>query len=150
MVEREITHGLIHLFFLAVPIGFAEFRLQNFPGPGERQRLGHEINTARAFETGNHLVTMGDQFLGARLLDFLKAHDRMNCFAPTFIRNTDDGTFNDRRVLLECVLYLGGVDVLATADDHILHPVDNEDIAPLVHVAAVARVHPAAAQRFGR
>ncbi|MNZ73127.1 hypothetical protein D3C78_915290 [compost metagenome] len=46
-------------------------------------------------------------------------------------------------------LDLGGIDVLAAADDHVLQPVADVDEAILVHVAAVTGMHPAIAQRLG-
>src|SRR4051812_42856938 len=52
-------------------------------------------------------------------------------------------------MLGEDALHLDRVDVLPTGDDHVLDPVGDVDVAVVVHVAAVAGVHPAAAQRLG-
>ena len=46
-------------------------------------------------------------------------------------------------------LDLDRIDILAAAHDHVLEPIDDMDIARLVHPADVARMHPAAAQRRG-
>ncbi|MNS01806.1 hypothetical protein D3C72_330970 [compost metagenome] len=45
--------------------------------------------------------------------------------------------------------HLAGIHVLATADDHVLEAVDDVDVTLLVHVGAVAGVHPAATQGLG-
>ena len=52
----------------------------------------------------------------------------------------------DRRMAGERVLDLGRVDVLAAGDDHVLHPVDEEEVPVVVEVAGVARVVPAVAE----
>jgi hypothetical protein len=41
------------------------------------------------------------------------------------------------------VLHLGRIDVLAAGDDHVLHPVVDEEVAVLVAVAGVAGSQPA-------
>ena len=54
----------------------------------------------------------------------------------------------DRRVGQEHVLDLGRGDVLAAADDHLLDPPDEAQVAVLEH-ALVAGPEPAVAERFG-
>jgi hypothetical protein len=46
-------------------------------------------------------------------------------------------------MLRERLLHLDRVDVLAAADDHVLDPVGEEEVAVLVDVAAVAGAQPA-------
>ena len=42
------------------------------------------------------------------------------------------------------ILHLGGVRVLLVGNDHVLEPVDHEQIAAVIQVARVADVNPAA------
>ena len=54
-----------------------------------------------------------------------------------------------RGVVVERLLDLPRVDVVAAADDHVLHAVDDEEVAVLVAVAEVAGVEPAAPHGLG-
>ena len=74
----------------------------------------------------------------------------MHRLAPFLVGNADDRAFGDVGVLVERLLDLGGIDVLAAGDDHVLDPVDDIDEAVLVHIAAVAGVQPAVAQGLSR
>ncbi|MNT16146.1 hypothetical protein D3C72_1512350 [compost metagenome] len=49
----------------------------------------------------------------------------------------------------ENVLDFGRVDVLAATDDHVLEPVDDEQITLLVHIGGVAGVQPTLTQGVG-
>ncbi len=83
---------------------------------------------------------------GARL-----EHDhRMHGLAPLLVRHADHGDLRHGRVARQRTLHLGGIDVLAAADDHVLHAVHQEHEAIRVHVAAIAGVHPAVAHGLGR
>jgi hypothetical protein len=54
------------------------------------------------------------------------------------------------RVLGERLLDLDRIDVLAAADDHVLDPVGEEQVALVVDVAAVAGAQPAVGRRAPR
>ena len=82
---------------------------------------------------------------GARRRD----DDGVHPLAPLLVGHADHRGRGDGRVLGEHVLHLDRVHVLAAGDDHVLDPVGDVDEAVVVHVAAVAGVHPAAAQRLG-
>ena len=45
--------------------------------------------------------------------------------------------------------HLGGVDVLAAGNDHVLGPIDDENVAVLIPSGHIAGPHPAIAQRLG-
>ena len=79
----------------------------------------------------------------------LQHDDRVHGFAPHVVRDADHRDLRDRRVRRDRVLDLDGVHVLAAGDDHVLHPIDEEEVALLVEVAGVAGVVPAAAERLG-
>ena len=57
-------------------------------------------------------------------------------------RHADDGDLGDGRVLRQRLLDLDGIHVLAAADDHVLDPVGEEQVALVVEVAAVAGPQP--------
>src|SRR5262249_3683373 len=58
-------------------------------------------------------------------------------------RRADDGDLRERRMLVERALDLGRIDVLAAADDHVLHAVTDVEKAVDVEVADVAAAEPA-------
>ena len=64
--------------------------------------------------------------------------------------HADDGGVGDAGMLDEAVLDLDAVDVLAAADDHVLGPVGDEQVAVVVEVADVAGVQPAVDDRRRR
>ena len=71
-------------------------------------------------------------------------HDRCrDLLAEPCVRESDDGGFGDRRMLVEHLLDLARVDVEPAADDHVLQPPDDVDEPVLVHTAEVAREEPA-------
>ena len=73
----------------------------------------------------------------------------MYAFAPAFVGHADDAAQRHAFEQHDRVLHLGGVDVFPSADDHVLDAIDHGNEAFVVHEAAVARVHPAVAQRRG-
>src|SRR3546814_17361407 len=66
----------------------------------------------------------------------------MNALAPTYVGNADDGALRHARMGGERAFNLDGKDVLAAADDHVLQPVHDIDVALLVHPAEIAGMHP--------
>ena len=82
---------------------------------------------------------------GARL-----SHDNgVYPFAPEVVGHCDDSAIRDRRMRRHSILHLGGIHVLTAGDDHVFEPVDDVDVAVMVHPPSVAGVHPATAQRRG-
>ncbi|MNO74353.1 hypothetical protein D3C76_653490 [compost metagenome] len=73
----------------------------------------------------------------------------MHGLAPLAAGDADHRALGHGRVAGDGGLDLGGIDVLAAGHDHVLDPVADVDETVLVHVAAVAGVHPAAPQRLG-
>src|SRR5690606_6066434 len=63
--------------------------------------------------------------------------------AVVVVGETDDGRLEHARQLGEMVLDLARVDVLPTADDHLLRPTRHREHAALVHRREVARAQPA-------
>ena len=69
-------------------------------------------------------------------------HEAERRLAPFIVRDADDATVEHRGVLLEYRLDVGGKDVLAAGEDHVLLAVDDEKIAILVEPAEVAGAQP--------
>jgi hypothetical protein len=74
--------------------------------------------------------------------------DRDRCLDPTRVRLGHDGHFRHLVVGVDRVLDLGAVDVLAAGDDHVLGPVDDFDVALVVHDAEVSGMKPSASHGF--
>ena len=74
----------------------------------------------------------------------LAQHDpRSYGFAEAVVRHAEDRDVGDRLVAVEVLLDLARSDVLAAADDHVLHAADDIHVPVLVHHGKIARVHPA-------
>ena len=66
----------------------------------------------------------------------------MHTFAPGIVWHTDHGAFRDGGVVVKRFLGLGGIDVFPATDDHVLHAIDDEDKALIVHVTTVPGMQP--------
>ena len=71
-------------------------------------------------------------------------------FAPAFVRHADDGGLLHRGMPQQHALDFDRRDVLAAADDHVLEPIADLDVAVGMDDGGVAAVEPAAAHRRGR
>src|SRR5256885_8131051 len=74
----------------------------------------------------------------------------MHAFAPLPVGDADYGARRDRGMSRYDVLHLSRVDVLAAADDHVFHAVNDVHVTIIVHISGVTSVHPPIAQRHGR
>src|SRR3970282_2313467 len=81
-------------------------------------------------------------------LTTLSDYYRHHLLTPLHARHADNGRLVHRRVLLQHRLDLPRRDVLAAADDQVLRPAGDVDVAVVVHPADVAGVEPAAAHRL--
>ena len=77
-------------------------------------------------------------------------HHRRHRFAVARVGHPDDRGFGDGGVLVERGLDLGGVHVLAAADDDVLQAVDDVQVSVLVEPAHVAGSEPAVVGQRGR
>src|SRR6516225_10127697 len=109
----------------AFPIGRAQFALQDLASPGKRKRLAAELDAARAFIMGDRLSAMGDDVLGGGIATFLEDHDGVDGLAPFLARDRDHRALRHGGMIAHRVLDLGGIDVLAASDDHILETIDD-------------------------
>src|SRR5690242_31324 len=62
---------------------------------------------------------------------------------PMVVGKTDNGRLRDSGMTVEDVFYLGGEEILAAANDHVLAPPDDSAVAALVHHRQVAGAYPA-------
>src|SRR5690606_124165 len=69
--------------------------------------------------------------------------------APGVVRDADDRALQHAGMGEDRVLHLGGVDVLAAGDDHVLGAVDDVGVAVLVDAGHVAAAEPAVGERRG-
>jgi len=77
-------------------------------------------------------------------------HEASYCFAPAVVGNSYDSHFGYVGMFEEDILDLNRKQILATADDHVLHSAGDRYIAPSVHGAEVSGVQPpVAVDRLG-
>ena len=110
--------------------------------PGQRV---DEPHLARHLVARQPLAAVRDQLLLGRLAG---EHDECEAgLTPALVRNADDGGLRDGRMLVEDVLDLGGIDVLAAGDDHVLRPAHDPVVALLVAGGHVAGQQPPVGER---
>jgi len=68
---------------------------------------------------------------------------RPNLLTQLGVRDADDHGRGDRRVLVEDLLDLAGVDVVPASDDQVFSPVDDEVVTVLVDPCQIAGAEPA-------
>src|SRR5271170_6800256 len=120
----------------------AQLALEHLAGARERERLGSNIDAARTFVTGDAVLAEGDNLDGIDAGAGFRDHEGVDGLAPLFAGDADHRALRHRRMLRDHVLDFHRIDVLAAGNDHVFDAVDQIDIAFLIHVAAVAGVHP--------
>ncbi len=130
----------------------AELALQDLAGTGLGQGLGAQADGLRHLVAGDQRAAVVPQLLGqlgGRRRALPDDDDGVDGLPPALVRQPEDRGFEHGRVLVERVLDLDRVHVLAAAHDHVLGPVDEEQVALVVQVAEVARPVPALVQGLG-
>src|SRR6185437_5098004 len=133
----------------AGPVLGAEFAFEDLAGTGYRESVG-DLEAPGCLVAGDQRLDVIAQVLGGQGRAGAQHDDGVHALAPLGVGDADDGALGHGRVAGHGVLHLGRVDVLAAADDHVLDPVDDEQVAAGVQVAAVAGVHPAAPEGVRR
>ena len=99
---------------------------------------------------GQSLTHVTRELVGGDVHTRSEHDDRPHLLAQDRMGNADDGAVGHRRVLVERGLDLDAVDVLSSADDHVLRPVDDVDEPLLIDAGHVAGVEPAPGERGRR
>src|SRR5690606_2882891 len=138
----------VHQLLLAFPIRRTQFVLQNLSGAADRQRLRAELDAAWHLVASDFLPAMSNDLRLAGADTVSQHHQRMDGFAPVFIRNTDHSALLNRRMTVDGTFDFHRKNVFTAADHHVLGTINNEHEAVFIHVAKVAGVQPAIAQGF--
>ena len=64
--------------------------------------------------------------------------DGLDRFAPLLVGDTDHRNFGNVGVVIEHVLDFGGIHVLCPGHDHVLEPIEEEQVAVLVAIGGIA------------
>src|SRR5262249_29159864 len=127
----------------AGPVGFAKFALHDLANGTARQRFA-ELHRDQPLRLAELAVGPVADLLFARRgarAGIRAAHaERHRRFAPLLARNADDGDVDDVGMLEQQHLDVGGIDVEAARDDHVLLAVEQDDEPVLVDAAHVARL----------
>src|SRR5665811_266336 len=132
----------------ASPERLPQLGLEDLSSPTLWQGLA-EMDLPRHLEARQPLAAEQLQLLRAHLEPRLEDDERDGRFPERPVRRGYDRALQDRRMGRQRVLHLDGRDVLATADDHVLGAVLDQDVAGLVDRRHVAGAEPAVADGGG-
>ncbi len=116
---------------------------------GARQ-VCDEYDVAWLLVAGELRQNMGLQRLGAHAAIRPQQHIGNGHFLPFRIGHADDAAIGDIGMFEQHTFDLGGVDVLAAGNDHVLLAVMDPEITVIVARADIAGAIPAVMQRFAR
>src|SRR5258708_765010 len=148
------THLFFIIFFFSIlmlplsSLSRAQFALQHF-ARGRHGQLRTELDETGILVVGHILFRPGHQFDFGDGRTVLEYNEGFDLLSVALVRHTDDGGQAHRRVSHEHLLDFAWVDVEASANNHILHAVDDIEIAIFIPSSDVARVEPAMAHGFG-
>src|SRR5215468_5936433 len=131
------------------PEGLAQDPLHQLARAVPRQRLV-ERHLARHLVAGQVLPAEGGHPLGVQRVAGARLDGRVHALAPFVVGHAEDRGVLDRRVAVQGVLDLRGVDVDATRDDHVALAVADVHEALGVLVGHVAHAEPLAARGLAR
>src|SRR5260221_14524675 len=123
--------------------GIADLATENLVGAALRQFRPY-FNSFGLFVIGQLLFDVRqDRF---RIGPLPRANDGMNTIAPLLVGQPDHRSFDDPLIAQQDVFDLARVDVVPSRDQHVVLPVENVEVAVLVHAADIAGVEPAIAE----
>src|SRR5439155_16413052 len=128
----------------------SQLALEHLAGGVARKLVVAEEDPGRDLEGGQPLGYVPAQRVFVDGGAVAQPDDGTHLFPQLGVREADHGDVADVGVLEQGALDLGGVDVLAPADDDVLDAVDHVEPAALVEATEVAGVEPAVAERLGR
>jgi MMPL family len=116
--------------------------LLNLAGDRHRELVG-DLHIAGDLEVGDLSLAERPQRLDSeRLGAVVELDDGHDLLAVSFVGDTDHLDVDDVGVDVEELLDLSRVHVLAAADDHVLDPPHDVEVAVVVHRGQIAGVHP--------
>src|SRR5580700_12089765 len=122
--------------------------LLDLAGRALGQRV-HDPHVPRVFVRRDLALDVVAQLLGGGGGTRFERHRGADLLAQGGVRQADHGGLRDRGMLVEHLLDLSRVDVVAAADDQVLFPVHDVEVAVGVDAGQVAAVEPAVADRLG-
>src|SRR5690348_12157858 len=127
----------------------AHFTAEDLAGRALGQ-IGRDPDVTRVFVGCYPVLHERAQFVGGGGSARLELHGGGDFLAEMLIRDSDDGGFGYGWMLVDDLFDLARVHVESAADDHVLLPVHDVEIAVLVDSGQVAGLEPAAGDRLGR
>ena len=128
----------------------ANIALQNLARSVARKRLGCDFDNARDFERGQLRRKMNTQNFDIDAASLLGQNSTGHFFAKSFVRHPEDRRFVHVIELVDDRFDFSAVDVLASAQHHVLHAIFYEDVAFLVDPSEIATSKPTVDDRLGR
>src|SRR3546814_15581047 len=101
--------------------------------------LRDDLHRFRRLEAGQPRAAPAAKLVLAECLARLEHDHRMHRLAPPLVGHADDRRLANGRVPRDDALDFGGADILAAADDHVLDPDADEEIALGVEIAEHGR-----------
>src|SRR5258708_26402509 len=147
------THLFFIVFFFSILTlppsspSRAQFALQHF-ARGRHRQLRTELDETWILVVGHILFRPGHQFDFCDGRTTLEYNEGFDLFPMALVRYADDGCQAHCRVGHQHLFDFTWVDVEASANNHILHAVDDIKIAIFIPSSDVARMEPAIAHGF--
>src|SRR5207302_7843347 len=129
------------------PITFTQNRFEYFAGATLRQLGVQELNPAWNLVIGERAPAVSHQIIRAVDLSRLQHDTGHYKLTPLGVRYSEDRGFANRGMLVKNRLDLGGVDILATRDNHVLQAVQDVEITVRILTADVSRTKEAVPER---
>src|SRR6266851_8946496 len=137
-----------HAKLMALPVAIAQFTAQHLSHGVARQDVD-EFHRARQLVAGELSVAEADDVLRRRALARVQDNAGTRRFSPLLVGHAHHRHLEDLGMQHQHALDLGGIDVLAAADDHVVLAIDQMQEALLVEVAHVAAGLPLAVPNGG-
>src|SRR3954447_14605859 len=121
----------------ALPVLVAQHAFQQLAGVGARQ-LRAQLVVARPLVVREARLGEGAQLAEIDRLPHLGLHDRVHALAPFVVGDAEHRRVEHLRMCVQHRFDLGGIDVDAAGDDHVLLAVADVDVTLFVDVRDVA------------
>src|SRR5437763_985619 len=126
---------------ISLPVAFAQQSLQDLPGRIAR-KLVDEFDRFRDLETRQPFSREMQYACRVRRAIWFQYDEGLDRFTPPLVRHTNDGDVSDIRVSVQGTFDLGGVDVLAAGNDHVLQAIVDIQITFFVQEPGIAGMQP--------